>query len=268
MTFREKVVLITGASSGIGAALAREAAGQGAHLVLIARRLDRLKPLAAECENRGVRALAIEGDVTREGSIESAVEKALAHFKKIDVVIANAGFGVAGSFEDLKLEDYRRQFETNVFGVLRTAYATLDALKRSRGHLVLLGSVAGHVALPGSSPYSMSKFAVRAMAEAVTEELRASGVSVTLISPGFVDSEIWRVDNQGQFHETAHDPIPSWIRVSSKSAAREIVRAIKRKKRERIVTGHGKIIVFLNRLFPWITQLIKQGGLRARREPH
>ena len=114
--------------------------------------------------------------------------------------MANAGFGVVGPIERLTLDDYRRQFETNVFGVLRTVFATLAELRRSRGRLVIVGSVSGHVALPNASPYAMSKFAVRALAQALDFELRPTGVSVTLVSPGFVDTELHQVDNRGVRH--------------------------------------------------------------------
>ncbi len=265
--FKGKTVFITGASSGIGETLAKKFADRGANLALLARRVDRLRRLAAECERRGVRALAIVCDVTRDGDLESAATQARAAFGRIDVVIANAGFGVAGEFRSLGLEDYRRQFETNVFGLLRTAYATLEDLRKSRGNLVLLGSVAGHVALPGNTPYSMSKFAVRAFADGLVHEFRPLGVKVTLISPGFVESEIRKVDNLGALQAEAKDPIPAWLCVPTDRAANEIIQAVARGKREQVVTGHGKVIVFLSRHCHWLLETVKRRGLRARAEP-
>jgi short-subunit dehydrogenase len=265
--YRGKTVLITGASSGIGEAMARELAKQGANLVLLARRTDRLAKVAKECEQKGVRAISVECDVTKDGDLEKAARTARETFGQIDVVIANAGFGVAGNFTKLKLDDYRRQFETNIYGLLRTVYATIDDLKKSHGNLVLLGSVAGHVALPGNSPYSMSKFAVRALAGSLRDEFLPMGVTVTLVSPGFVDSEIRKVDNVGELHANARDPIPAWIRVSTDKAAREILTAAARGKAERIITGHGKAIVAINRFAPWIIELVKKRGLKARPEP-
>ncbi|HEX5814554.1 MAG TPA: SDR family NAD(P)-dependent oxidoreductase, partial [Methylomirabilota bacterium] len=147
----------------MGAALAREFARRGADVVLAARRVDRLDALAQDLERRGRRALAVACDVTRDGDVERAVAAARAAFGRLDVVVANAGFGVVGAVERLTLDDYRRQFETNVFGVLRTVRAALPELKRTAGRLAIVGSVSGHVATPGSSPYAMSKFAVRAL---------------------------------------------------------------------------------------------------------
>jgi NAD(P)-dependent dehydrogenase (short-subunit alcohol dehydrogenase family) len=208
------------------------------------------------------------GDVTVDGDLERAAASARATFGRLDVVVANAGFGVVGPFERLTLDDYRRQFETNVFGVLRTVRATLDDLKASRGRLVVIGSVAGHVATPGSSPYSMSKFAVRALSQALGHELAPAGVSVTLVSPGFVESEIHRVDNTGVFHPEAPEPIPRWLSMPAERAARIIVRAAARRRREIVVTGHGKVAVFLQRHLPWLVSAgIRALGVRSRGEP-
>jgi short-subunit dehydrogenase len=265
--FEGQSVLITGASSGIGEALARELAAEGASLCLLARREDRLAKLASELERGGTRVVVEKGDVNEDGAVERAVASAVRAFGKLDVGIANAGFGVVGRFDALTLEDYRRQFETNVFGLIRTAHACLPELKRTRGRLVLMGSVAGHVALPGASAYAMSKFAVRALGGALDGELRTDGVSVTLISPGFVSTEIRKVNNQGALHAEAKDPIPEWLRMSVETAARQMVRAIARRKREAIITGHGKLIVAVQRFFPFVFIWMGRRGVSGRPEP-
>ena len=266
--FSGQAVFITGASSGIGAGLAREFARCGADVVLAARRAERLEALAAEIRHGGRRALAIGCDVTRDGDVERAMAAARTAFGRVDVVVANAGFGVVGDVERLTLDDYRRQFETNVFGVLRTVWAALDDVKRARGRIAIIGSVSGHLATPGSSPYAMSKFAVRALAEALGHELAQQGVSVTLISPGFVESEIRRVDNSGRLSQATPDPIPSWLIMPAPRAARHIVNAIARRRREAVITGHGRATVFLNRHAPWLlAMLIRRFGIRGRGEP-
>jgi short-subunit dehydrogenase len=266
-SFRNKAVLITGASAGIGASLARELSREQARLVLVARRRERLEGLRAELEGAGGRVLACVGDVTRAGELESAVAQARERFGGLDAVFANAGFGVAGPLASLTLEDYRRQFETNVFGVLRTVFATLGELRKSRGRLVVVGSVSGHVSLPGASAYSMSKFAVRALAEALREELRGEGIGVTLISPGFVESEFRSIDNYGVRHPGAHEPIPRWLLLSSDKASRQILRAARAGRKEAVITGHGKLIVFLKRHFPLLLDLVIRGGIRGRKQP-
>src|SRR5262249_33988289 len=249
--FAGSAVFITGASSGIGAALSLEFAHEGADVVLAARRRDRLGSRPAEVTANGRPAVVAPCDVTREGDLERAAAAGRAAFGKIDVVVANAGFGVTGLLERLSLDDYRRQLETNVFGVLRTVYATLADLKQSRGRLVVIGSVSGHIAVPGSSPYSISKFAVRALADSLGHELAEHGVSVTLISPGFVESEIRQVDNRGILRtEKSAPPIPAAMVMATPTAARKIVGAAARRRREVVITGLGKVAVLLQRHFP------------------
>lgn len=251
--FHDKVVLITGASSGIGEELAVQLASAGARLTLLARRIDRLEVVRQRiAEIGGAEPLVLACDVTRDEDPPRAVAATLERWGRLDIVIANAGFGVVGSFAKLSVEDYRRQFETNVFGVLRTLQAALPEVVKSHGQLVLLGSVAGWTASPGASPYAMSKFAVRALANSITPELALVGVRVTLISPGFVESDIRRVDNQGQLHADAAEPIPHWLVVARTKAVRHMLRAIARGQREVIITGHGKLFVALERFFPWV----------------
>lgn len=260
-------VLITGASSGIGEGLAREYAQRGARLVLVARRLERLETLATQLRAAGAEVSVHRGDVTVEGDIARVVKEITATGAGIDIVYANAGFGVAGPLPRLQLEDYRRQFETNVFGLLRTIYETLDALRATRGRLVLVGSVAGHVAAPSASAYAMSKFAVRALSESLRGDLQRDGVGVTLVSPGFVDSDIRRTDNRGELQDDAPDPVPAWLRVPTDVAVREIVRGVERGKAEIVVTGHGKVIVFLSRHFPRLVRFLLLRTYTGRPEP-
>jgi short-subunit dehydrogenase len=245
-----QVVLITGASAGIGQALARENARWGAAVVLTGRRLDRLTTLAEDLTRQGARALAVACDVTQDGDVEHAVAETLRHFGRLDVVIANAGFGVVGPFVQLSIDDYRRQMETNVFGVLRTLYAAMPELRRQHGRIAIISSVSGYVASPGISPYCMSKFALQALAGGLRYELQHDGISVTNICPGFVESEIRQVDNSGIWHQERQDPIPSWLAMRADTAPKQIMRAILKRKGEVIITGHGKLLVWIQRHAP------------------
>ncbi|MBI1737277.1 MAG: SDR family NAD(P)-dependent oxidoreductase [Candidatus Rokubacteria bacterium] len=266
--FEGKVVLITGASSGIGAALARVFVREGAAVALAGRRLERLEALAAELTRAGGRAAALGCDVTRDGDLERTVAATRDRLGPIDVAVANAGFGVAGPVSQLTLDDYRRQFETNVFGVLRTVYAALPDLEKTRGTLVVVGSVSGHLGAPGASAYAMSKFAVRGLAQSLGHELRPRGISVVLVSPGFVVSEIHEVDNRGVHHPGVRHAVPDWLRMPTERAARQIVRAVARRRGETVITAHGKVIVFLQRHAPWlVTAIIRRFGVRGRQEP-
>jgi short-subunit dehydrogenase len=258
--FSGKVALITGASSGIGAELAVQLAQQGALLTLVARRADILEQLARSLtQDSGSPPLVIECDVTRDGDLENAVAETVRARGRLDIVFANAGFGVAGLFSKLSLADYRRQFDTNVFGVLRTLYAALPEVAKARGQLVITGSIAGWVATPGTSAYAMSKFALRALANSITPELAQLGVALTLISPGFVESDIRRVDNHGRLHADAREPMPPWLVMNRRKAARQILHAVARRRREAIITGHGRMLVFLERFAPWV---IRAAGRR------
>src|SRR6266566_4779546 len=241
--FRNKVVMVTGASSGIGQELAWQLGQAGAKLTLAARRKELLENLAQRIAATGkTKPLVTRCDVAQEGDLQTAVAETVRQWG---------------------------QFETNVFGVLRTIYAALPEIEKNKGNIAIVGSVSGWTASPGASPYAMSKFAVRALANSIAPELRLSGVTVTLISPGFVASEIRRVDNQGKLHEEAKEPIASWLEMPTEKATRQILRAIAKGKREAIITGHGKALVILERFLPWMLRAAGRkmaagrGGYRA-----
>jgi short-subunit dehydrogenase len=253
-SFAGKVVLITGASSGIGAALAVAVARAGGDVALLARRADRLAEVAARVRALGRRAEALECDVTRDGDLERAVAACGERLGGVDVAVANAGFGVSGRFAELDLADWRRQMETNVFGVLRTAYAAWPELERRRGTLALVGSVAGYLPGPGSAPYAASKFAVRSLAESLRIELAPRGVAVVLVSPGYVDAEIRRVDCYGRLQDSVPDTVPRWLRMPADVAARKIARGIAARRREVVVTAHGQLAKALAHVAPWLVR--------------
>jgi NADP-dependent 3-hydroxy acid dehydrogenase YdfG len=179
----DPVFLITGASSGIGAATARQAAEAGYRLVLGARSTDKLEALAGELPD----AIAVTCDVTEWDDNERIVQRALDEYGQIDVVLANAGFGAARGWLTETPEFWKSMVLTNVLGPAYTARAAIPALKESTGHLLLTSSIAGRRVLPGSL-YSCTKHAVTAMAEALRQDLNDTGVRVTSIEPGMVDT--------------------------------------------------------------------------------
>ncbi|MDO6823860.1 SDR family oxidoreductase [Marinobacter sp. 1_MG-2023] len=184
---KNPVMLITGASSGIGAATARAAAKEGYRLVLAARSADKLKALQAELGGDS-RVLIVECDVQSADDQKAMVEQALQTFGRIDTVFANAGRGgEPGGFSEADPEVWKDMILTNIYGVGLTIQHCLPALRESKGHLLLTGSAAGRVTIPGSM-YSATKWAVSAIGYGVREELRGSGVRVTLIEPGMVDT--------------------------------------------------------------------------------
>jgi NADP-dependent 3-hydroxy acid dehydrogenase YdfG len=180
------VFLITGASTGIGAATARQAAEAGYRLVLAGRSEDKLAGLAAELGG-DERALAVRCDVTEWSDQEALVSRALEAFGRIDVAFANAGFGAPRGFKAGTPEEWRAMVLTNVYGAALTIRAVFDALVDTKGHLLLTSSVAGRRALQGSL-YSVTKHAVTAMGEAARLDFNDTGVRVTLIEPGMVDT--------------------------------------------------------------------------------
>lgn len=253
---KNKTILITGASSGIGEALAYQMAAYGANIIITGRRKERLESIAGKIRADGGNALPVPVDVNKDEDFEVAVAKTNDTYGNIDIAIANAAIPQGGDFDSLTLEDYRNSFETNLFGLLRTAYACLDDLKKTNGSLVLIGSIAGYTAFPGSSTYAMTKFAVRAFAEAVHYELAAHGINVLLISPGFIRSELRMVDNRGVYHPEYEDYMPSWLVMSTQKAAHKIIKAIAKRKRAKIVTLHGYVIYGLRQFLPWLYFLI------------
>ena len=190
----DKVFLITGASSGIGEATARRAVEAGYRVVLGARSVDKLEALAAELGSDN--AIAQRCDVTEWADQEALVAAALERFGRLDVALANAGFGAKRGFLEESPEFWKSMVLTNVYGCALTIRATLPALKEFKGHLLLTGSVAGRRALPGSL-YSATKWAVTAMGEAARLELNGTGVRVTLIEPGSVDTPFFDSPPEG-----------------------------------------------------------------------
>jgi len=182
----DRVFLITGASSGIGAATARHASAEGWRVVLAARTRERLDALADELGGPG-RALAVTCDVAEWEDQQRMVDAALSAFGQIDVVFANAGFGGARGFLKDTPEHWREMVLTNIYGAALTLRATIPALADSRGHLLLTSSVAGRRVLPGSM-YSCTKHAITAMGEAARQDLEGTGIRVTLIEPGMTDT--------------------------------------------------------------------------------
>lgn len=248
--FKGQVVWITGASSGIGAALAREFVKEGATVALSARRLDRLNELTSEL---GKAAHVFVLDVQKKAMVEKTAEDIIDRFGKIDVVVANAGYGAIGRVEDLSEEVWRNQFETNVFGVVWTLQAAIPHIKKSKGRIAIMSSVAGKLAFSQGAAYSASKFALMGIANALYQELHHEGVSVTTIAPGLIDSEIASVDNLGRKHATNRVNTNLFFTWPTDRAARVMLNAIYDRKREQVVTGHAKLAAFLGTHLPSLT---------------
>ncbi|MEM7137113.1 MAG: SDR family NAD(P)-dependent oxidoreductase [Myxococcota bacterium] len=248
--FEDQVVWITGGGSGIGRSLALAFADAGARVAVSGRRKERLDLVVAEIEGRGGRASAVPCDVTDEESVRAAVDRVLADFGRLDVAVANAGFSVAGKIEKLSAADWRRQFDVNVVGAAMTARYAIPALRETRGRLALVASVASMLVSPGIGAYSASKYAVRAIGQTLSVELHGSGVTCTTIHPGFIESEIAQVDNEGVFDASREDTRPKKLMWPSDKAAKVMLDAIAARKREYTFTTHGKVGAFFGRHAP------------------
>ena len=257
---KENVVWITGASSGIGKALAFEWARLGYKVVLSARRTELLEKIASEIKNSGAEALAVPVDVMDEKSIENAVQLIISTWGRIDVAIANAGFGIFGTVEKLTASEWNRQLQCNVTGLALTVKYALPHLKQNKGRIGLVGSVGAYLPNLGLGAYGASKAAVQSIGLTLQVELKGSGVSCTTLHPGFVESEITRVDNEGMWHPDRSDPRPKNLIWPTDKAATVMVKAILKRKRIYIFTNHGRILVWLQRWFPGLIRSIISKG--------
>ena len=186
-----KVVVITGASSGLGEATARHLAAQGAIVVLGARRADRIEALAEELTAAGHRARAVPTDVTDRDQVRHLVDTAVEEFGRVDVMLNNAGLMPLAPLERLKLDEWDQMIDVNIKGVLYGIAAALPHMKEQRsGHIINVSSVYGHVVDPGATVYCATKFAVRALSEGLRREVKPYNIRTTVISPGAVSTEL------------------------------------------------------------------------------
>lgn len=252
MSFENHIVWITGASSGIGRAMALEFAKHGASLAVSARRIDELNKLVVEIENSGGKAKAFFCDIMDENSIIHCVNQIVETFGKLDVAVANAGFGIFGKLEDLTQEEWQRQLQGNVIGLALTAKYAMPHLKQTKGRLALVGSVGAYLPNPYVGAYGASKAAVNSIGLTYQVELYSTGVSCTTLHPGFVKSEIARIDNKGVWYPDRKDPRPEKMMWPTEKAAQVMVKAIWKRRRNYIFTAHGRIFVWIQRLFPGV----------------
>ncbi|MGE5221276.1 MAG: SDR family oxidoreductase [Omnitrophica WOR_2 bacterium] len=250
--FRGQVVIITGASAGIGRALALQLAAQGAKVAVAARRLARLEQVAAECRQLGGEALAIPADVSDEAQCKALVDGAVSEFGKIDMLVNNAGLAASalfGEFPDLSL--FRYTMDVNFYGAVYCTYYALPYLKQARGRIVAVSSLGGKTAIPYNTPYISSKYAMHGFYDALRMEIARDGVSISVICPYWVVTE---------FHEAQlnKDGVPVGPRgkqiyskqmMSADRCAEIILRAAYYRRRE-VLMGPGLLAVWLKLIAP------------------
>jgi len=263
----DQVVIITGASSGIGAATARRLARGGARLVLGARRAPPLEALARELDPPGDRVLAVPGDVTADADRRRLVDAARQRFGRIDALVNNAGYGTRGPLERVPLELFRRNYETNVFALIALAQLVAPVLReQGAGRIVNLGSVAGRIARPLSAVYDSTKHALEAVTDGLRGELAPFGVQVVLVRPGFILTEFVEaanaasapvIDDAGPYApyvEDFREGYRRYRRIAGRpdAIARLVEKALTARRPAPRYNGpaHAKLLLFLRWLLP------------------
>ena len=259
------VILVTGASSGIGEATARLFAREGYRVAMGARRLDRLETLANEIQTKGGQALPVAADLTRLEDVQNLVKTTLDHYGQIDVLLNNAGFGRLDWLENLDpVKDIEAQLRINLIAVIQTAREVLPhMIKRRSGHIVNMASMAGQVATPTYTVYAASKFAVRGFTEALRREVGVYGVHVSAIYPGGVRTEF---DEHTGVKRRTSRTTPAALRLDAAEVAQAVLSIVRRPRRGLVIPWPMRFSVWLNVLFPGLVdRIIERNFTRPER---
>jgi short-subunit dehydrogenase len=255
--FQNKVVIITGASSGIGKACAMAFAEKKASLVLAARNEEKLKESSIACEKLGAKSICIQTDVADEEQCKALINKALNTFGTIDILINNAGISMRALFADTELKVLKELMDVNFWGAVYCTKYALPYLLKSKGSLVGISSIAGFRALPARTGYSASKFALNAFLETLRTENLKTGLHVLTVAPGFTASNIRKTARTAKGEIQAESPRNEKKMMSAEKVAEKTLNAIAKRKKILILGFQGKITVILNKLFPaWMDTLV------------
>lgn len=247
---KDKVVIITGASSGIGLATAHEFAKIGAKVVLAARDFEKIKNIEECLTQNGYTALAVKTDVTVIEDCKNLVEKTVKKYGKIDILINNAGISMRSLFIDSDIEVLKKLMDVNFWGTVYCTKFALPYLINSKGSLVGVSSVAGFHGLPGRSGYSASKFAMHGFLETLRIENLKNGLHVMILSAGFTKSEIRKRALTSNGEPQGYTPRNEEKMMMPEEVAKAMIKAIKKKKRNKILTLEGQLIALCQRIIP------------------
>ncbi|MCS7029719.1 MAG: SDR family oxidoreductase [Bacteroidia bacterium] len=249
--FKDKVVVITGASDGIGAAIAKALAQQGAILSICARNADKLNQTAAVCRNLGARAvLAIPTDVSQIEQCKNFIEQTLNTFGTIHILINNAGISMRACFLDTEISVIEKVMNVNFWGSVYCTKFALPELIKNQGSIVVVSSVAGFKGLPARTGYSASKFALHGFFESLRCELLPDNVHVLIACPGFTNTNIRNTALTATGEMQKETPLDESKLMPAETVAKAILRAIEKRKRTIVLTVEGKLTVWLNKFFP------------------
>lgn len=248
---RGQVILITGASAGIGEATARAFGRMGARLVLAARRVDRLQAIAADLEGQGAETLTVAADFSQQADIQRLVEAARNRFGRVDVLFNNAGFGRLDWLEKLDpATDIADQLAVNVLGVIQTTRQVLPLMIAQRsGHIINMASVAGLVGTPTYSIYAASKFAVRGFSEALRREVAPWRIRVSVVYPGAVATEF---GSHAGIRRNTRMTTPAWLRLTPEDVARGVLSLVRRPRASLVIPWPLLLAYYANTLAPWL----------------
>jgi short-subunit dehydrogenase len=264
-TYREKTVIVTGASSGIGKALALRLADEGAWLALAARNAQRLDALAVECQRRGGKAIAIPTDVADESQCRTLIQHTHTAYGRIDMVANNAGIDVLSKLEDLPdLHLFKQVIDVNFYGTVYCTYYALPYLKETSGRIVNISSLGGMLAIPLNTSYVASKFAMIGFSDSLRMELAKTGVSVTVICPYWVVTEFHErlLDKNGQPKGPSGRAIYTQKMMTADQCAQLVLKAARQRKRQ-VVMRPGRLVIWLKLIAPGLTdRLIISAFLR------
>lgn len=249
--FKDKVVIITGASSGIGEACAYDFASKGARIVLAARGLDKLKEVEKNLLDKGCEVLAVATDVSMEQDCENLIKATIERFGRLDILVNNAGISMRAMFQDLDLSVMRKLMDVNFWGTVQCTKYALPYLLESKGSVVGVISIAGYLGLPARTGYSASKYAVRGFLDTLRVETLKKGLNVLVVAPGFTASNIRKTALTANGTQQGETPRNESDMMSSEECASHIVKAVRRRKSELILTFvEGKLSVFLKKWCP------------------
>ena len=254
---KNKLVIVTGASSGIGKACAEKFAQQGANLVLAARSVDKLREVAEKVSSYGVEVLSVVTDVSNEEDCKNLVEEALIKFGRIDVLVNNAGISMRAVFADLDISVLKKVMDVNFWGTVYCTRYAIASLLENKGSVVGVSSIAGYKGLPGRTGYSSSKFAMHGFLEALRIENIKKGLHILIACPGFTASNIRNTALSGDGSLQGETPRDEQKMMQPNQVAAYIVDAVVKRKDRLTLTSSGKLTVLLNKFFPkWVDKLV------------
>ena len=259
-------ILVTGASQGIGKAVCLELAGRGARLTLAARDAAALEQVAAACRERGGEALVVPTDVSQPADCERLVRQAVAAWGPLDALINNAGIDMIARFDEVTdLHIFERLMRVNYLGYVYPTYYALPEIRRSRGRLVAVSSLAGMTGVPTRTGYAASKHAIFGFFDSLRIELAGTGVSVTLVAPDFVLSEIHRRAAGPDGRPLGHSPMQESSIMTAEQCARHIVKAMQKRQRLRILSLRGRLGRYVRLVAPGLIDAITARAVRLGR---